>query len=64
VTRRICGAAAFLRAHGPVPVPLRLCCALALVQAPAAVVCEADPTGALLWPDPDADLPAVEEPVR
>jgi hypothetical protein len=39
--------------------PWKLCCALALLEAPAEITCEADPSGSLLWPDPDADAPPI-----
>jgi hypothetical protein len=57
-----CGAAGFVRAVGLSALPRRLCCSLALLGAPAEIICEADPSGGLLWPDPDADAPPIGSP--
>jgi hypothetical protein len=57
-----CGAAGFVRAVELSALPRRLCCALALLGAPAEIICEADPSGSLLWPDPDADAPPLGSP--
>jgi hypothetical protein len=65
-----CAAFAFLNARGPAAVPFQLCCAIAIVAAggtdPQTFVCGAapvDPSAALLWPEPDTDLP-LGEPAR
>jgi len=80
VSGSTCAASAFLDAPGPAAVPLRLCCALAIVAAagstPRSVVCGSDQELAsilggsaaaeadLRWPEAESTAPAIGEAAR